>query len=171
MLRQTLVASVAALALAAGAAYAAPPGGPGMVTPAPGAWQRARVAADLARVKAELQITTAQEGAWKGFTTALEGLHARRWTRPAAAATVGLVPAPQVFSMLAKHAREKAERARKLAEAAGALYQRLTPVQRAILDTHLADVRAMLHRWHGRRGEMRWQRVRPMLPQSPPGGA
>lgn len=172
MLKRTLIASTtAALALTAVAAFAYPPGGAARPTVAPGAWHRVEVARDLARLKAELQITTAQEGVWNGFAAALQQLRPARGPMLArTAATAGLVPAPEVFSRIARRSKEKAARAEKLAEAVSSLYKALTPVQRAILDTHLADVREMLHHRHDMRNGFRWRRVSPMAPGSP-GGA
>lgn len=148
------LAAAAALAFAGGSARAQPgvgpaagPGGPGMYTQ--------RMNDRLARLKAQLAITAAQENAWSAFASAAEGMHSGK--RPPmhapGATTAGLVPAPRVFAALAERAQTMADNAKKLSNAAAGLYRVLTPTQRAVFDTHLADRRAAMHHWHGR-----WQK-------------
>ena len=145
-----LVTGLAAAALLTGAAAFAQSPPPGAMKDRAG-WHAQRQADRLARFKAELKITAAQEPSWNGFVSALQSMHPK-WSGKAMKGKTGaLTPAPQVFDMLAVHAQKRAEGARELARAVSKLYGQLTPVQRAVFDTHLADRHSfMRHRFHKR---------------------
>lgn len=125
---------------------------------AAGAWQGGREGmaphrdrgAALARLQSQLAITSAQEPAWTRFTQALAAMHHRPAHR-AESRSAGLTPAPKIFAAVAERMETRAKAARDLSAAAGALYQALSPTQRAVLDTHLADFMARRHH--------RWKRV------------
>lgn len=170
MIRKTLIGTGAGLALAAmvaGAAWASPPSGP---PPAGGSWMAGHgpghdANARLARLKAQLKITASQEGAWNNFTTALGAMHpGKPPMRPAAAATTGLTPAPQVFAMLAQRAQTMADNAKKLSNSVAALYKTLSPTQRAVFDTHIADMHARMHHWREKHGRSDGRSQPPMRP-------
>lgn len=146
MIKQMSTGAVLSLLLA-GAALAMPPaqgGGAGMA-------QRYHRGANLERLHSELAITSAQEPAWTRFAQALGALRERP-SRRAPAPGTGLTPAPQVFAALADRAAAKAKEVRTLSDAVDRLYRVLSPTQRAVLDTHLADFRArhrhQWKRWH-----------------------
>jgi len=144
MLKQLTGAAALSLILA-GAALAAPPPGPGPGT----GWHRHGPAADQGRLKAQLDLKAGQQSAWDRFTDAVQAMH-RRPARPVPPTTAGLTPAPKVFAGFADRAADKAKRARRLADAADGLYKVLTPRQRAVLDTHIADMHAMFRHHRGR---------------------
>ena len=133
------VTSLAAVALLAGtAAFAQSPPPRGAMKDRAG-WHAQRQADRLAQLKAQLKITAAQEPAWNGFVSALQSMHPKWPKRAMKSKTGGLTPAPQVFDTLAEYAQKRAESARAVAGAVKKLYEQLTPVQRAVLDTHLAE--------------------------------
>ena len=145
-----LVTGLAAAALLAGAAAFAQSPPPGAMKER-AAWHAQSRADRLARLKAQLKITAAQEPSWNGFVSAVQSMHPK-WPGKAVNSKAGaLTPAPQVFDALAEHAQKRAEGARELARAVNKLYGQLTPVQRAVFDTHLAERRSfMRHRFHKR---------------------
>lgn len=156
MLKRISAGAVLSLMLAA-AAVAAPAGeGP---PPSPqggsGMQQMHRPGADLSRLQSQLAITSSQEAAWNRFAQAAKALH----TRPAHLAPSsgsGLTPAPQIFAKLADALTAKAKQAQTLSSAASSLYKVLTPSQRAVFDTHLADFMAK-HRHQWKRGHRHMQ--------------
>jgi len=99
-------------------------------------------------LKAQLNITADQDAAWKDFVNAL---HESRPPRPDREKgewkpSAALTPAPQVFKDRADRMELRAKAAEQRAAAINKLYAVLTPVQRAIIDTHLADARHHFHR-------------------------
>lgn len=169
-MKKAIVTGLAALGLLVGTAAFAQQG------PQPGAgmakakWHVRHRGDRLARLKAELKITSAQEPAWNEFVKAAQEMRPT-WPREKAMRTGGeLTPAPEVFDKMADRAARRAEKARALARAVKKLYHALTPVQRAIVDTHLADMHRRLgHRWHrGMWHGMRGFHSHPMIPMPPP---
>lgn len=147
MLKQITTAAALSLMMAGAALAAQPTGGaPPGSRQGWGMKRGDRAAADLARLKTQLSLTSGQQDAWNRFADAIQTLRTPP-PRPAPAATKGLVPAPEVFATLAERAEARAKDAHALSDAAAALYKALTPAQRAVLDTHVADVMAM-HRFH-----------------------
>ncbi len=167
-MKKSILTSLAALALlAGGAAYAQPAPQPGAMQ-ARGQWQSRHREARLEQLKAQLKLTTAQEPAWNKFTGALESMHSSRMGKKMQTAKSGqLVPAPQFFEDRAKYAEEHARKARELAGVVKTFYDQLTPVQRAVFDTHLADSRHsfMKHRYYMKRMDRRGP---PNAPPPPP---
>lgn len=103
----------------------------------------------LERLKAQLQITQAQEPAWNSFVQAMEKTMPKRGERKAMRQHGGaLQPAPEVLEAQAQRLAQFARDAEARAQAMKSLYAALTPTQRAIIDTHVAD---MGHRFHARR--------------------
>lgn len=166
-MNKPILTSLAALALLAGGAAFA------QSAPQPGAMQnrvqwQARHQERLAQLKAQLKLTAAQEPAWSKFTGALESMRSARVGKKMKTARAGqLVPAPQFFEERAKNAEEHARKARELAQVVKTFYDQLTPVQRAVFDTHLADSRHsfMKHRYHMKRMDRRGP---PGAPPPPP---
>jgi len=93
----------------------------------------------LDRLKAQLQITQAQEPAWKEFAGSMKQV----MTPPAEHAMSHkpgkLQPAPDVLDQHAQRLEDMAQRMKQAAQALRKLYSSLTPKQQAILDTHVAD--------------------------------
>jgi hypothetical protein len=112
-----------------------------------GAHHASMHASRLDYLKAQLQITSKQQSAWNAFTQAMKktfpqhqkGKHGTHQPEP-------LKPAPDVLSKWAKHMADRAQQAKARAQAMQTFYKSLTPVQRAIIDTHVAD---MAHHFHG----------------------
>jgi len=163
------VTSLAAVALLAGtAAFAQSPPPPGAMKDRAG-WHAQKKADRLAQLKAQLKITSAQEPAWNGFVSALQSMHPKWPKKAMQKKSGGLTPAPQVFDTLAEDAQKRAADARALAGAAKKLYEQLTPVQRAVFDTHLAERHSrMRHRHHGSMNRQAPRNV-PPPPASGPG--
>lgn len=144
---KSLVTGFAAAALLSGAAAFAQAPQPGAMKDR-AAWRAQRQADRLAQLKTQLKITSAQEPSWNAFASAWQAMHLQWRGKAAKSRTSGLTPAPEVFDRLAEYAGKRAENARALAEAAKKLYGELTPVQRAVFDTHLADRRGLMkHRY------------------------
>lgn len=112
------------------------------------AWKHHGPSQRLARLKAQLQITGRQEAAWAAYVNAItstrpQSAHGRHGERHQPGP---LKPAPQVLEARAQRMAEWAQRAQAHASAMKTLYAKLTPAQRAIIDTHLAD---MTHHFRG----------------------
>ncbi|HET7306428.1 MAG TPA: Spy/CpxP family protein refolding chaperone [Gammaproteobacteria bacterium] len=101
----------------------------------------------LAHLKAQLKITSAQEGAWNAFVQAMANTRPQHAQRAMHHQPGALTPAPEVLEERAQRMQAWAQRAAARAQAMKALYAALTPTQRAIIDTHLAD---MQHHFRGR---------------------
>jgi len=143
---------VAGVALAVTAAsYAQPYGGmgyghgPGMGMMGPG---HGRMAGDdnvatadvrLSDLKAQLQITTTQEGAWQAFVAAAKqqaaSMQAMRAQMQTNAGT-----GPEQMSQRATAMQQRAAGMATMANAFGALYAALTPDQKAIADQHVGSM-------------------------------
>lgn len=163
MMYKSITMLAAALALlGAGAAFAAPgPGGAG--------WHK-RDHAPFAMLKAQLKLTPAQEPAWNQVMAAMQSLHPKRGEKRAMKKPAAAMTAPELFDKLAAFAEQRARGAQALAQAVKTLYGELTPVQRAVLDTHLADMR--LARRHHRHGMHGWEHHgRPMAAPAPGSGS
>lgn len=158
---KSLVTGLAAVALLSGAAAFAQPPQPGAMKDR-SAWRAQRQSERLAQLKAQLKITSAQEPSWNAFASALQAMHPKWHGKAAKSRTGELTPAPKVFDRLAEYARKRAESARVLAKSVNQLYDQLTPVQRAVFDTHLADSR------HGFMKQRRYQRMNRQVPRNAP---
>ncbi|HET7569321.1 MAG TPA: Spy/CpxP family protein refolding chaperone [Gammaproteobacteria bacterium] len=101
----------------------------------------------LAHLKAQLKITSEQEGAWNAFVQAMANTRPQHAHHAMHHQPGALTPAPEVLEARAQRMQEWAQRAAARAQAMKALYSALTPTQRAIIDTHLAD---MQHRFRAR---------------------
>lgn len=171
-MNKLVMTGIAALALAAsGTAFAqgAPPAAP----PAKAGWygkHHRNAEARLAKLKSQLNITAAQEPAWNRFTTALQNLRPARPSRMMAKKPAGLTPAPEVFDALAKRAQQRAQKAQALAQSVSGLYRTLTPTQRAVFDTHLADMRNKTRHHWGRRGGWKHPPMKRIAPPPASGG-
>lgn len=160
------VTSLAAVALLAGtAAFAQSPPPAGAMKDRAG-WHARRQADRLTQLKAQLKITSAQEPAWNGFVSALQSMHPKWQKRAMRNKAGGLTPAPQVFDTLAEDAQKRAEDARSLAGAVKKLYGQLTPVQRAVLDTHLAQRHSHMRRGYHKAMNRQAPRNAPAPPES-----
>ena len=174
-MKKLIFTGLATLGLLTGAAAIAQPAPP----PAGGGWHVRHQEARLNRLKAQLQITSTQEPAWNTFVTAMKDMRPQ-WEKGGMMGkpVAGLTPAPKVFDKLAQFAEQRAAKAKQLARAADRLYRELTPVQRAVLNTHLADMRQAMHHFrrmrHNGHKQGGWVRhgARPMPPvTNPPMGA
>ena len=167
MMNKPILTGIAALALMAGGvafAQSAPP--PGAMQNR-GQWQGRYHQDRLETLKAQLKLTAAQEPAWNEFTKALESMRAKRGAMRGQARSGQLMPAPEYFRERAQWAEAHARRAQELARVVKAFYEKLTPVQRAVFDTHLADSRHsfMRHRYYKRMD--RWGPRNGVPPQAP----
>ena len=164
-----IVTSLAAMALLAGAAaFAQSPPPAGAMRDRAG-WHAEMQANRLAQLKSQMKITSAQEPDWNGFVSALQSMHSK-WSKKAMKSrTGGLTPAPQVFDTMAEYAQKRAKNARTLAQAVKKLYGQLTPVQRAVFDTHLAERHGHMRRGHHRIMNRQAPRNAPPPPVSMPG--
>ncbi|MGH8273364.1 MAG: Spy/CpxP family protein refolding chaperone [Gammaproteobacteria bacterium] len=167
-MNKTITTTLAALALvASGAAFAQSGSSAPTMQAGHAKWQarhEARTQARLASLKAKLKITSAQESAWDGYTAAIKSTRASH-KRPMAKRSSGLTPAPQLFNAMAQHASTRAEQAKKLAAAVTTLYNKLSKTQRAVLDTHFADMRTMMrHHHHRMMHKMRRHRMMHSVP-------
>lgn len=162
------VTGLAALALLAGtAAFAQSPPPAGAMKDRAG-WYAQKQSNRLAQLKAQLKITSAQEPAWNGFVSALQSMHPK-WPKKAMRSKAGgLTPAPQVFDTMAEYAQKRAEGARALAGAVKKLYEQLTPVQRAVFDTHLAERHNLMRHRYPRNMNRQAPRNAPPPPASGP---
>lgn len=165
---KSIMPTVAALALmGAGTAFAA--SAPAASPPARAGWSGRHHQPPFAELKAQLKLTPAQEPAWTKVMVAMQAMHDHRQGKAMMARSGATMTAPQVFDAMAQRAEQRAAGAKALANSVEAFYAQLTPVQRAVLDTHLADARKrMMHHRHGMRG---WGRHDGrMAPAAPPAG-
>lgn len=167
MLKSIMMAVAAFALLGAGVAFAAP--GPGGNGHGPAGWHK-RDHQAFAMLKAQLKLTSAQEPAWNEVMAAMQAMHPKWARKSAMKKPAATMTAPEVFDKLAGFAEKRARNAQALAQAVKKLYGELTPVQRAVLDTHLADMRrARRHHRHGMHG---WGRHgRPMAPPASGSGS
>ena len=150
--RSLIAGVVAGVALAVTAAsYAQPYGGmgyghgPGMGMMGPGHGRMAGVDhaatadARLSDLKAQLQITTTQEGAWQAFVAAAKqqaaSMQAMRAQMQTNAGT-----GPEQMGQRATAMQQRAAGMATMANAFGALYAVLTPDQKAIADQHVGSM-------------------------------
>lgn len=104
-----------------------------------------RMAQRQAELKAKLQITSAQEGAWSTFTSALKPPA----DRPARAEFAQLTTPERIDRMQALKARRDAEMAKR-ADATKTFYATLTPEQQKVFDTEtLRFLGRHMYRHHG----------------------
>lgn len=163
-MNKTLIIPLFALGLLAGTAARAQPAPGGGSQPE--AWHHRHHVDRLAQLKAQLKITAAQEPAWNAFAAAMQAMRPQLPEASPAKTQAGkgqLMPAPERFEQMAERAAQRAGRARDLANAMKKLYEELTPVQRAIVDTHMADMRHGMHH-HRHMEEDRGGEPRPMPP-------
>lgn len=158
-MNKPILTGLAALALlAGGAAYAQSPPQPGAMQNNRMQWQARHQEARLTQLKAELKLTAAQAPAWNTFTSALQSMRSTwRGKRINTARAGQLVPAPRLFEERARLSEEHARKARELAQVVKTFYDQLTPVQRAVFDTHMADSRHRFreHRYYEKRMDRR----------------
>jgi hypothetical protein len=143
---KSVTTGFAALALLASAAAFAHPGASTHHN-----WRAHRAAhmqKRLAHFKSKLQITSAEEGAWDGYVSALKAMHTP--PKHKAKKASGVTPAPQLFNAMAQRASTRADKAQSLASSVNTLYQQLNAKQQATFNKHFADMRAKMHR-HRRR--------------------
>lgn len=167
---KSIMTTVAVLALlGSGAAFAQ--SAPAAGNPPPKAGWSSRHQAPFAKLKAQLKLTQAQEPAWNKVMAAMQAMHHKPGSKPMMNKPGTMTPAPQVFDEMAQHAAQRADQAQSLAKAVKAFYAQLTPVQRAVLDTHLADARQRM-KHHRHRGMRDWGqhggRMAPTAPAAPP---
>lgn len=150
-----IITAVAALALlGVGTAFAhSAPGGAGY---GQSAWHARHHHQPFAMLKAQLKLTSAQEPAWNQFMASMKAVRPH-WAGKRGMKKPGeLMTAPQAFDKMAQASEERARHAQALAQAVKKFYGQLTPVQRAVLDTHLQDLRR--GRGHHRHGMQGWGR-------------
>lgn len=132
-----------------------PPAG----APAPGHERMARhdpakmqehIAKRQADLKAKLQITAAQEGAWSSFTSAIQP-PADRPARPDRAEIAKLTTPERIDRMQAAKARRDAEMAKR-ADATKTFYAALSPAQQKVFDAETLHMGPRMHRHHGGAG-------------------
>jgi len=158
---KAVMSTVAALALlAAGVAFAHPPSG-GNWSGKTGNYQ------PFAQLKVQLKLTPAQEPAWDQLMNSMKAMH----QKPAMAKSAATMTAPQFFDKMAQYAGQRAQHAQALAQAVKKFYGQLTPVQRAVMDTHVADVhKRMMHHRHGMRDQgHHGEHMAPPAPATVPG--
>ncbi len=100
-----------------------------------------------AELKAKLQITGAQEGAWNAFTSAIKP-PADRPARPDRAEFAKLTTPERIDRMQAMKVRRDAEMAKR-ADATKTFYAALSPDQQKVFDTETLRMGAHMHRQHG----------------------
>ncbi len=123
------------------------------------AWHAKHMQSQLAKLKAQLKITSAQEPAWNGFAQAAENMRPSmnsKMKRQAANLT-----APEIFDGMAKRAQQRAQKAEALAKAADHLYGTLSSEQKATWNKAMAEMHAKMHR--------RWQKHRDTMHHSTQG--
>ena len=162
---KSIMAAVAGLALlGTGVAFANPPAGAN----GPG---KAADRQPFAQLKAQLKLTPAQEPAWNELMNSMKAMH-RKPAKPGMKKGAAPMTAPEFFDRMAQYAEQRAQRAQALARAVKKFYGQLTPVQRAVMDTHIADARKrMMHHRHGMRhwGRPGQHMAPPPAPATAPG--
>ncbi len=174
-MNKPIMTSIVALALlGAGTAFAqTTPTAPAPTTKAGWHGKYHKSMADrFATFKSQLKITASQEPAWNRFTTAIQDMRPAKPPRMMSKKAGGLTPAPEVFDTMAKMAQQRAQKAQALAQAVSNLYKGLSTTQRAVFDTHLADMHHKMKRhWQHRRGGHKGAHMAPMsAPQPGTGG-
>ncbi|HSV51448.1 MAG TPA: Spy/CpxP family protein refolding chaperone [Burkholderiaceae bacterium] len=106
-----------------------------------------RMAQRQAELKAKLQITSAQEGAWGTFTSALKP-PADRPARPDRAEFAKLTTPERIDRMQAMKVRRDAEMAKR-ADATKTFYTALSPEQQKVFDAETLRFGQGMHRHHG----------------------
>ena len=106
-----------------------------------------RMAKRQAELKAKLQITANQEGAWNTFTSAIKP-PADRPARPDPAEFAKLTTPERIDRMQAMKAQRDARMAQR-AEATKAFYAALTPEQQKTFDAETLRMGQRMHRQHG----------------------
>lgn len=106
-----------------------------------------RMAKRQAELKAKLQITAAQEGAWSAFTSAMKP-PADRPARPDRAEFAKLTTPERIDRMQAMKARRDAEMAKR-ADATKTFYAALSPEQQKVFDAESLRMGPRGHRHHG----------------------
>lgn len=151
MYKPIMTAVVALALLGAGSAFAhsAPEG----TDSGQSGWHARHHHQPFAMLKTQLKLTSAQQPAWDQLMTSMKAMHPKRVEKRGMEKSGELMTAPQAFDKMAQFSAERAQRARALAKAMKKFYAQLTPVQRAVMDTHLQDMRlARGHRRHGMHG-------------------
>jgi Spy/CpxP family protein refolding chaperone len=109
-------------------------------------WKHHGPAQYFTRLKAQLQITAKQQDAWDTFVKSMKNARPQHAHHAQRHGPGPLKPAPEVLQTRAQRVEDWAQTAKARAQAMKKLYAALTPTQRAIVDTHLAD---MGHRFRG----------------------
>jgi len=116
-----------------------------------------RHAQRLDKLKAELKLSPAQEGAWNQFSAAMQppALGARG---PASRADFAKLSTPERIDLMQKRADERHARMKQRGDATKAFYAQLTPEQQKSFDSR-AQRAGRSEGWHGGHGEHRgWGR-------------
>ncbi|MGH8127352.1 MAG: Spy/CpxP family protein refolding chaperone, partial [Gammaproteobacteria bacterium] len=108
----------------------------------------------FAMLKTQLKLTSAQEPAWNQLMASMKAMRPHWSGKRGMKKPTELMTAPQAFDKMAKFSEERTQRAQAMARAVKKFYGQLTPVQRAVMDTHLQDMR--LARGHHKRGMHGW---------------
>jgi periplasmic protein CpxP/Spy len=106
-----------------------------------------RIAQRQAELKAKLQITPTQEGAWSAFTTAIQP-PADRPARPDRAEIAKLTTPERIDRMQAAKARRDAQMAKR-ADATKTFYAALSPAQQKVFDAETLHMGPRMYRHHG----------------------
>lgn len=135
-----IMIAVAALALlGAGTAFAH--SAPGGAASGKDGWHARHHQQPFAKLKMQLKLTSAQEPAWNQLMASMKAMRPHWAGKRGMKKSGELMTAPQAFDKMAKLSAERARRAKTLAQAVKKFYGQLTPVQRAVMDTHLQDMR------------------------------
>ncbi|HSW16268.1 MAG TPA: Spy/CpxP family protein refolding chaperone [Ramlibacter sp.] len=158
-IRPTLVAAALLAALAGTAGAQTPPAQPGAAATSPAhehavkhgrmdpARMQARHAERMNQLKQKLQITSAQEGAWNSFVTALAP--PANVQRPDRDALSRMTTPDRIDQMRALRSQRNAEMDRR-ADATKAFYAQLAPAQQKTFDDATARI-GRGHHGHGMR--------------------
>ncbi|MGH8128392.1 MAG: Spy/CpxP family protein refolding chaperone, partial [Gammaproteobacteria bacterium] len=137
---KSIMTTVTALALlGAGTAFAySPPGGNGSGR---SGWQAQHHHQPFAMLKTQLKLTSTQEPAWNQLMASMKAMRPHWSGKRGMKKSPELMTAPQAFDKMAKLSEKRAQNAQALARAVKKFYGHLTPVQRAVFDTRLQDMR------------------------------
>ena len=160
----SILAAASTLAVAQAPASPAAATGPAATAPAagPGAgWRQKqrseRHAKHLERLKADLKLSPAQEGAWNQFSAAMQP-PAPDARGPASRADFARLSTPERIDLMQKRADERHARMKQRGDATKAFYAQLTPEQQKSFDSR-AQRAGRGEGWHGGHGEHRgWGR-------------
>ena len=126
----------------------------------PAQWQQRmaeRHAQRLDKLKAELKLSPAQEGAWNQFSAAMQP-PAPDARGPASRADFARLSTPERIDLMQKRADERHARMKQRGDATKAFYAQLTPEQQKSFDSR-AQRAGRGEGWHGGHGEHRgWGR-------------